>query len=399
MERGVKTVDAPKTAPVRWMGIDEAAHILGVPVVSLRRTIERNARKHPNGSVDARVDGIVARKLGRLWRVVLDPAWMRPTGRVTLSSCTAAGNVIDACLWKHASWRGEKAMAVRIEERRGKRRLIIDIWYRKQDGTLGRYRKDAEVQTLAAARAEERRRVAALAASGSPEERKGEPPATEPQSAPPESERCTTTASGPLFKDVGEAYLRVFAPSHMKPSTAHGYAAVIRHILVPKIGMLPVDAVDATQVREIDADLVRRGVRPATRRNVQAVLRSVLCRYAVEAKILAKAPELPRLPKVGKKVMVALTKGEVERILAAPARRTGWLSCSPPTPGCGPAKCGVCAAGTSTLPVDASSCGRASAAEWRRRRNRATSARCPWCQRSRRRSRRRSGRRATPCCR
>src|SRR5262245_12677349 len=107
-------------------------------------------------------------------------------------------------------------MAVRTEMRRGKRRLIIDIWYRKQDGTLGRYRKDAEVQTLAAAREEERRRIAALAAVGCPEEQKEwkvEPPAPEPQSAPPASERRPKAASGPLFKDVGEDYLRVFAPS------------------------------------------------------------------------------------------------------------------------------------------------------------------------------------------
>jgi hypothetical protein len=73
-------MDAPKPAPVRWMGVEDAASILGVPVVSLRRTIERNARKRPDGSVEARVDGIVARKLGRLWRVTLDPAWMKPTG-------------------------------------------------------------------------------------------------------------------------------------------------------------------------------------------------------------------------------------------------------------------------------------------------------------------------------
>ena len=73
-------MDAPKTAPVRWMGIEDAAGILGVPVVSLRRTLERHATKGPDGSVEARVDGIVARKLGRLWRVALDPAWMKPTG-------------------------------------------------------------------------------------------------------------------------------------------------------------------------------------------------------------------------------------------------------------------------------------------------------------------------------
>jgi len=39
-------------------------------------------------------------------------------------------------------------MTVRTEVRRGQRVLIIDIRYRRRDGTKGRYRHDAEVQTL-----------------------------------------------------------------------------------------------------------------------------------------------------------------------------------------------------------------------------------------------------------
>jgi hypothetical protein len=59
-------------------------------------------------------------------------------------------------------------MTVRTEVRRGQRVLIVDIRYRRPDGTKGRYRHDAEVQTLAAARAEDRRRLAALTLTGSP---------------------------------------------------------------------------------------------------------------------------------------------------------------------------------------------------------------------------------------
>jgi hypothetical protein len=65
--------------PVRWMSIEDAASILGISIISLRRTIERHARKTADGSVEARVDGIAARKCGgRLWRVHLDSAWTRP---------------------------------------------------------------------------------------------------------------------------------------------------------------------------------------------------------------------------------------------------------------------------------------------------------------------------------
>lgn len=63
---------------IRWMSVDAAAAILGVPVITLRRAIERNARRAADGSVEARVDGIRARKFGRLWRVALDRAWTEP---------------------------------------------------------------------------------------------------------------------------------------------------------------------------------------------------------------------------------------------------------------------------------------------------------------------------------
>jgi hypothetical protein len=61
------------------MGVDAAAHILGIPTVTLRRALERNARRGPDGIVQARIDGVTARKFGRLWRVALDPAWAEPS--------------------------------------------------------------------------------------------------------------------------------------------------------------------------------------------------------------------------------------------------------------------------------------------------------------------------------
>lgn len=65
-----------------WMNVDQAAAVLDILPITLRRSIERNARRGPNGTVEAKVDGIHARKFGRRWRVALDDAWRRPTGGV-----------------------------------------------------------------------------------------------------------------------------------------------------------------------------------------------------------------------------------------------------------------------------------------------------------------------------
>jgi hypothetical protein len=55
---------------------------------------------------------------------------------------------------------------IRKIERRGERILVIDIRYKKPDGSNGRYRHDAQVQTTAAATAEERRLLANIAQYG-----------------------------------------------------------------------------------------------------------------------------------------------------------------------------------------------------------------------------------------
>lgn len=49
-----------------WMDVETAAAFLGLSTVTLRRKIERCATKHPDGAIIAHVDGITARKLGRL---------------------------------------------------------------------------------------------------------------------------------------------------------------------------------------------------------------------------------------------------------------------------------------------------------------------------------------------
>jgi hypothetical protein len=61
-----------------WMTVEQAAAFLSLPVVTLRRSLERNARTTSEGATVAHVDGVAARKLGRLWRVWLDRGWLAP---------------------------------------------------------------------------------------------------------------------------------------------------------------------------------------------------------------------------------------------------------------------------------------------------------------------------------
>jgi integrase len=203
--------------------------------------------------------------------------------------------------------------------------LIIDIRYRRPDGTKGRYRHDAEVQTLAAARAEDRRRLAALTLTGSPLGRiDGDAPAPNERQ---ESSPKLVAREFPRFDAIAEDYLRTFATSQLKPSTELGYRTVLRSFLIPRIGDRAINMIDATTVRSLDAELVERGLKPSTRRQAQAVLRSVLCRYAVEAGILDAPPVFPRMPKVGRKVARAFTREEIDQLLAKtlPVHRVAFM--------------------------------------------------------------------------
>ncbi len=58
-----------------WVSVRVAASHLGFSVVSLRRVIERNARRSADGGIEATFDGLRAKKLGRTWRVALGDRW------------------------------------------------------------------------------------------------------------------------------------------------------------------------------------------------------------------------------------------------------------------------------------------------------------------------------------
>lgn len=60
------------------MPVAVAADLLGYDAVSLRRAIARNAEMDEDGTVEAKFDGITARKVGNTWRVWLASTWRKP---------------------------------------------------------------------------------------------------------------------------------------------------------------------------------------------------------------------------------------------------------------------------------------------------------------------------------
>lgn len=61
--------------PVRWVSLPVAAEVLGMTAAALRKALDRKAMRTADGGIEAELDGVRGRKLGRLWRVTLSAAW------------------------------------------------------------------------------------------------------------------------------------------------------------------------------------------------------------------------------------------------------------------------------------------------------------------------------------
>ena len=197
-------------------------------------------------------------------------------------------------------------MTVRKEQRRGETRLVIDINYTKRDGSRGRYRKDAQVQILTAARAEDRRLLALIAQHGEPYE------PSAPGAGPEQAEVTTKT-----FREVVDEYRATFMVTDLKVTTRRGYDKVLDTVLLPRFGDLPVPAVDGAAASKLDLELTKRQLSRGTRNNMQIVLRSVL-RFAKDKGHISDAPKgLPRLKQVEQSILEIPSDEEVEKILHA----------------------------------------------------------------------------------
>jgi integrase len=203
---------------------------------------------------------------------------------------------------------------VRKTTRRGRRVLVIDFTFTKPDGTQGRYRRDAAVQTTAAAQTELTARRMGATLYGDPEilcGANGQP--LKPVDEAPKPE----VPKEPTFSEVVKRYFSEYAPSALSPSTLDDYRNSLTLRFLPNLGALPVSgAFEVSRSRAIDVAMIEGKLSVSRRRNALLALRSV-GRYAVEAKLLAHTPAFLPLPKRGKSVPTAPPPADVALVLDA----------------------------------------------------------------------------------
>lgn len=61
-----------------WVPLERAAAHLSMNAAALRKTLERRAIRASDGATEANLDGVQARKFGRIWRVRFSEAWGLP---------------------------------------------------------------------------------------------------------------------------------------------------------------------------------------------------------------------------------------------------------------------------------------------------------------------------------
>ena len=202
-------------------------------------------------------------------------------------------------------------MAVRKVQRKGTTRLLIDIQYKKRDGRRARLRKDAEVQTMTAARAEEKRYLVNIAQHGAPYE----PPPMPTASNDAHDTLASNDAVKKTFAAVVDEFRQTYMVTELKVTTRRGYESVLQFNLLPRFGELAIDKIDGKAAADLDLDLTKRKLSRSTRNNTQIVLRSVL-RFAKTRQYIGNAPtNLPRLKPVGQRVLEIPTDEQVDRIL------------------------------------------------------------------------------------
>jgi hypothetical protein len=67
---------SPSATRESWRDLRKAAEFLGVTPGALRKKFERHALLASDGTVEAVIDGVRARKFGHVWRVAFADSWL-----------------------------------------------------------------------------------------------------------------------------------------------------------------------------------------------------------------------------------------------------------------------------------------------------------------------------------
>lgn len=196
-------------------------------------------------------------------------------------------------------------MAIRRSRRRGEPCMFIDLRYTAKDGRFVRFRKDAQVQTMAAAKAEEKRYLLNIAQYGSPYEPRDEN----------ENSLSDFSETIKCFTDVVNEFRQTYMLAKLKITSRKGYEAVLAGRLIPRFGSMPITRVDARAAEELDLDMVKRKLKLSTRNNVQIVLRSVLKFAAKRGYIPAIPTNMPSLRQTGQCVLEIPSDEQVALLL------------------------------------------------------------------------------------
>ncbi len=192
---------------------------------------------------------------------------------------------------------GKRSDGVRKVVRSGKLRWVIDFRYCDKNGRESRYRRDASVQSSAAAHAEHDRLRAQLLATGTLE---------------------TRSAASTFGDFVTTKFIPVYMPAHCRPSTRERYEALFRQGLIAFFGTKRLDSSWRPELRAYEATLA---VRKVQSRPHLSLIRTVL-RAAYEFGAIDALPELPPLPKKPRKLPDAPSEEEIRKLLDA---SSGWL--------------------------------------------------------------------------
>ena len=199
------------------------------------------------------------------------------------------------------SWKVRALTICKRKLRDGSSRLFIEIRYRTAEGRKERYRRDAQVQTKGGAEAEHRRLVTELARAGT----------LRHMAKPAEPEQPVHRFT---FKDAVR-HFRATRLGTLKPSTRFSYENRLNSLLVPRFGDTALADLTGEMLTALDAELAADGLKASTRQKVHIVFRSVV-RLAVAAGMLAAVPTLPRIPRVGRKMVRPFHRDDLDAILA-----------------------------------------------------------------------------------